>query len=113
LLTSGIFLVLSYITPTTLAYTIAFGLGILFSVSVAPRFVFRERVSVARRGAYAGWYVAVYAIGLGLVYALHDVLGFERWAVVVLTAVGTASLSYLGARHLFVSLGTPHDSVDN
>jgi putative flippase GtrA len=105
--TGAIFLVGSYLVPPTVAYTIAFGLGILFSVSVTPRFVFREQASVGRRAAYAAWYLVVYVIGLGLVYVLHDRFGLERWAVVIGTAGCTAGLSYLGARYLFATPNRP------
>jgi putative flippase GtrA len=103
LVTGAIFLVLSYMIEPTLAYTIAFGSGILFSVSVTPRLVFRGQASIVKRIAYAGWYVVVYIVGLGLVSILGDRLGLERRVVVLLTAATTAALSYLGARYLFVS----------
>jgi putative flippase GtrA len=111
LVTGCIFLVMSYLIQPTLAYTIAFGLGILFSVSVTPRLVFRDRASVGKRAAYAVWYLVVYVIGLGIVYVLHERLGLERWLVVAVTAAGTAGLSYLGARYLFVPVGVSGSSV--
>jgi putative flippase GtrA len=103
LVTGAIFFLGSYLVPPTVAYTIAFGLGILFSVSVTPRFVFREPASVSRRAAYVVWYLVVYVIGLGFVYVLHDRLGLDRWAIVVATALTTAGMSFLGARYLFAT----------
>jgi putative flippase GtrA len=107
LATGAIFLALSYALPAAIAYTIAFSIGILFSVSVTPRLVFREGAVPTRRVAYAAWYVVVYFVGLGLVFELRDLLGLDRVVVVGVTAGTTAILSYLGARRLFAPVGAP------
>ena len=101
LVTGATFLVLSYFLPQSLAYTLAFALGIVFSVVVTPRMVFRRHSSLARRAAFGGWYLIVYLIGLGAVYLLREQLRLERWGVVLATAAVTAGLGYLGGRHLF------------
>jgi putative flippase GtrA len=96
--TGAIFYVLALSLPASVAYTIAFGLGIGFAVAVTPRFVFRVRPPRKRRAAYAAWYVLVYVIGLGLVFLLDNVLGAHREQIVVLTVATTAALSFLGGR---------------
>ena len=98
LVTGAIFYLLALALPASLAYTIAFGLGIGFTVAVTPRFVFRVQPPARKRAAYALWYVLVYFIGLGLVFLLDDVLLAARGQVVVITIVTTAGLSFLGGR---------------
>lgn len=101
MLTGAIFLGLSSVTAPSLAYTIAFAVGIAFAIIVTPRLVFRARASTAQRVRYMGWYLAVYVVGLGLVYVLHDRLLLGNLAVAAVTFLVTAGLSFLGARFLF------------
>ena len=98
LVTGAIFYVLAFVLPASLAYTIAFGLGIGFAVAVTPRFVFRVQPPGRQRAAYALWYVLVYFVGLGRVFLLDDVVMAARGQVVVITIVTTAGLSFLGGR---------------
>jgi len=100
-LTGVIFLGLSTVSAPALAYTVAFVTGIAFAVIVTPRVVFRARASNLQRIRYVGWYLAVYLFGLGVVYVLHDGFELGNTAVVALTFVVTAGLSFLGARFLF------------
>lgn len=103
LVTGAIFYFLAFVLPASLAYTIAFGLGIGFAVAVTPRFVFRVQPPGKQRAAYALWYVVVYLIGLGLVFLLNDVLLAARGQVVVITIVTTAGLSFLGGRFVLTA----------
>jgi len=101
--TGAIFFGLSLAMAPSLAYTIAFCLGVGFAVAITPRFVFLARVAHTRRALYALWYALVYLVGLGVVYLLHDGLGLDRPVVVVLTLATTATLGFAGARRLFHS----------
>jgi putative flippase GtrA len=104
--TGAIFFGLAFVVPQTIAYTIAFGLGVGFAVGVTPRFVFSARPARSRRALYAGWYLLVYLVGLGLVQVLETVVGAERLTITVVTVATTASLSYLGGR-LLLADSTP------
>jgi putative flippase GtrA len=101
LATGGIFLALSSITAPTLAYTVAFVVGIAFAVLMTPRFVFRIRASKGQGVRYLAWYLTIFVCGLGLVYVLHDRLDLPNMLVAAVTFVATAILSFLGARFLF------------
>ncbi len=79
----------------------------MFVALTTPRFVFRSTASWSRRLALAGWYVAVYLVGLGVVSLLDSVLDAPRIVVVLGTVAVTAPLSFLGARLLFVRAGQP------
>ena len=105
--TGAIFLALSTVVAPALAYTVAFAAGVIFALTVTPRFVFSERTAPSRRAIYGAWYLVVYLVGLGVVYVVHDVLGLDRWIIVAVTVPTTAVLGFLGARRLFQ--GSPAD----
>jgi len=102
-LTGAIFLWLLEVLTAQVAYTIAFGVGVVFAAIATPRVVFAARPSVTRRMAFGAWYIVVYTAGLAVVSVVADVLGLGRLAVVGLTIACTAGLGFLGARFLFSS----------
>ncbi len=103
LVTGAIFYALAITMPASIAYTIAFAIGIGFAVAVTPRLVFLVRPRASRRAAYAIWYLVVYVIGLGVVHVVDDVLHMDHAQVVVLTVLTTAALSFLGGRAILVA----------
>ena len=66
-LTTAAFYLLAWVLPAEVAFTIVYAAGIVFVVLTTPRYVFRATASWSRRLALAGWYVAVYLVGLGMV----------------------------------------------
>ena len=100
-LTGAIFVGLSSMIAPTLAYAIAFAIGIAFAAIVTPRAVFRAEASTIQRLRYVAWYLTVFAVGLILVYVLHDRLSRGSIEVAVVTFIATAGLSFIGARWLF------------
>jgi putative flippase GtrA len=100
-LTGGIFLALSSVLGSGLAYTIAFVVGVVFALAVTPGLVFRTRTSSSQRIRYLLWYLMVYVFGLVVVYVLDDLFDLANTAVVLGTLAVTATLSFLGARFLF------------
>jgi len=110
LVTGALFYVLAFALLPWLAYTIAFGLGVVFAVAVTPRVVFLVRPRAKRRAAYALWYAVVYVIGLGLVHVLDDVVRADRGQVVVLTVATTAALSFVGGRAILISRASRGES---
>ena len=105
LVTGAIFYALSLVIPTSIAYTIAFALGVVFAVTVTPRFVFVVRPPARRRVAYAAWYLIVYAVGLMLVRLLEDVIGASEAEIVVASVSTTAVLGFLGGRAILTGDG--------
>jgi putative flippase GtrA len=103
LVTGAIFLALSGVVAPAIAYSVAFAVGVAFALAVTPRFVFSERTSHNRRAIYGAWYLAVYLVGLGVVYVAHDILGLDRLVIVAVTVPTTAVLGFIGARRLFVT----------
>jgi putative flippase GtrA len=103
--TTVAFYLLALVLPAGVAFTIVYAAGIAFVALTTPRFVFRSAASWWRRLALAGWYVAVYLVGLGVVSILDSVLDAPRIVVVLGTVAVTAPLSFLGARLLVADRG--------
>ena len=103
LVTGAVFYLLTFAMPASIAYTIAFAVGIVFAVSVTPHLVFLVRPRASRRAAYAAWYVAVYLVGLGAVQVLDGWLQLDHSAVVALTILITATLGFVGGRSILVA----------
>ena len=102
--TAAAFYLLTLVLPAGVAFTIVYAAGIAFVALTTPRFVFRSAASLRRRLALAGWYVAVYLVGLGVV-SLLTWLDAPRLVVVIGTVCVTAPLSFLGARVLVWNRG--------
>lgn len=99
-LATGLLVVLfSLIMPGWLAFTLAFALGICFSVALTGRWVFSSRVSLSQALLYSAAYIAIYLCGLLVIFVIHS------WgappAVNVATIVVTAPLSFLAGRFIF------------
>jgi putative flippase GtrA len=101
LITGCIFFGLALLLPVWLAYTIAFGLGIVFVTTITPRLVFSARPSVSRRLTYGAWYLVVYFVGLACVTILSNVMHLDHLRVVACSLVATTTLSFFGGRVLF------------
>lgn len=99
-LATGLLVVLfSLIMPGWLAFTLAFALGICFSVIVTGRWVFGSRVSPAQAFLYSVAYVAIYLCGLLVIFVMH-LWGAPPTANVA-TIVVTAPLNFLAGRYIF------------
>jgi len=99
LITSAIVVVLSFVMPGTLAFTIAFALGIVYSLLLTGRWVFKSQLTAGRSATYVGAYAAIYLCGLAFVWAV-GAAGGPPWlngASVLLTA----PLSFVAGRFIF------------
>ena len=67
LATTALLVGLSYLMPGWLAYTIAFGLGLVFSTVFASRWVFTRSGSARATIVYAVCYLVIYLVGLAFV----------------------------------------------
>jgi len=99
LATSAIVVVLSFIMPGTVAFTIAFALGLVFSLLLTGRWVFKSELTVSRSATYVGAYAAIYLCGLGFVWAMGAV-GAPPW-VNGFSVCLTAPLSFVAGRFIF------------
>lgn len=104
LLTGALFFFLSFALPSWVAYSFAFGCGTLIASYATPLVAFRVTATNIRRAAFAGWYVVVYLVGLGVIRLLDTSFLASRLETTVVTVATTAALSFTGARVLFANL---------
>lgn len=99
-LSYGLFLLLNLVLPYAIAYSIAFGCGIIISYFLNVRFVFREKVSLASFLKFPLVYVVQYLLGLALLWLLVDRLGIlPAWAMLAVIAI-TVPVTFLTSRFL-------------
>ncbi|MFF2273373.1 GtrA family protein [Agromyces sp. NPDC058136] len=99
LATSLLLIVLSYLMEGWLAYTIAFGAGLVYSTLFASRWVFTRAASWRVSLLYACCYIAIYFVGLACVAVIQT---FD-WpdALNVLSVLVTAPLGFVAGRLVF------------
>jgi putative flippase GtrA len=101
LVTLVLLALLSRILDPRVAYTVVFALGLAYTTVLSRRYVFRAARSRARSAAFAGWYLAVYGLGLGVVHLL-TLAGVTSPDLLALITVGvTAPVNFLGGRLIF------------
>jgi len=104
IVTGGLLSLLSLVMDASIAYTLVFAAGVVFSTILADRFVYGVRLGVKGIIAYVGLYIGVYLVGL---LAVHLWTASGRPAVASgLVVIITAPLTFLGGR-----LITRHISV--
>lgn len=104
-LTGALVVVLSYVMYGWLAFTIAFALGIAFSVVASGRWVFQSHLSARRVLTYVVAYLVIYGCGVLVVQLLHA-WGAPPWANIA-SVIVTAPLSFLAGRLVFRGARTP------
>jgi putative flippase GtrA len=109
-LTTALLALLATAVDPQLAYTIVFVLGVLFTVTLTGRMVFRTSPSRPRVAMFAGWYLLVYAVGLLVVRLLDHELSWGPVALAIGTVAVTAPLSFMGGRLIFHTSSTRRPS---
>jgi putative flippase GtrA len=100
LLSYAIFLLLAEWMNESVAYTIAFALGLAYTTTFTTTWVFRGDHSAKKTALFLGWYILIWLIGVGLVHAIgHG--GFRRHllAAAVVLAI-TTPLNFIGGRFI-------------
>lgn len=99
LATTILLVVLSYVMVGWLAYTIAFGAGLVYSTIFASRWVFTRSGSPRATILYALCYIGIYFVGLGCV----AVIGSLEWPYFLnaLSVLVTAPLGFVAGRLVF------------
>ncbi len=95
----ALYLLAGVVSPR-IAFTLIYVVGITIVVFVTPRYVFGSRASWERRLLLGLWYLGTYAIGIGVISVLHQVVSAPRIVVVVGTVTVTAPLGFVGGRLL-------------
>ena len=99
LVTTALLVALSYLMPAWLAYSIAFGLGLVYSTIFASRWVFTRAGTARATILYAACYLVIYLVGLGCVAVIQT---FD-WPEFMnaLSVVVTAPLGFVAGRLIF------------
>ncbi len=99
LATTALLIGLSYLMPSWLAYTIAFGAGLVFSTVFAARWVFTRGGSHRAALVYALCYLVIYFVGLLVIAGIRalDWPGFLNG----LSVLVTAPLGFVAGRIVF------------
>ena len=100
-ITLVLFALLARTMPAWLAYTVVFALGLAYTTLLAGRFVFGARTTWRSSGLFIGWYLLVYAVGLGVVQTLQALDVHSPDLLALLTVAVTAPLNFLGGRWIF------------
>jgi putative flippase GtrA len=109
IVTAGIVVLLSLWIPGWMAFTIAFCLGLAYSVLLTGRWVFKAESNVGSSLKFASAYVVIYLIGVAGI-AVLGALSAPSWANGA-TVFLTAPLSFLAGRFIF-SRPRPEPLVD-
>lgn len=97
--TAALLVALSYIMEAWQAYTLAFGVGLVYSTIFASRWVFTKAGSRRATLLYALCYVVIYFVGLGCVAFIRS-WGWPEF-LNVLSVLATAPLGFLAGRLVF------------
>jgi putative flippase GtrA len=104
LLTGLLLIVLAQWIAMEVAYTIVFGVGLIFMTIVAGPFVFRASRSKKAMGRFAAWCLCVYLAGVVVArVATHQWHMSHLLAAAAIVAV-TAPLNFLGGRRAFLKV---------
>ena len=101
LVTLVLLVVLQRWLSPSLAYTVVFALGLAYTTAMTATVVFGSRLTWRRGAAFAGWYLLVYAVGLGVVQIMTALWEPSPLTTAVVTIAVTAPLNFLGGRLLF------------
>lgn len=90
---------LSLVMPGWIAFTIAFAIGLVFSVFMTGRWVFQAETTLSRALTFAAAYAVIYLCGLGLV----QILTLLNMPAMFngLTVFVTAPLGFLAGKYVF------------
>jgi putative flippase GtrA len=98
-ITGILVIVLSLFIPGWLAFTTSYALGLIYSVALTGRFVFRSYVSWRRALLYTLSYLIIYLCGLAIIQLLHF------WGAPPIangaTVLVTAPLGFLAGMFIF------------
>jgi putative flippase GtrA len=108
LVTLALFVLLQRWLPPSAAYTVVFALGLAYTTVMTASVVFGARLTWRTGGAFVGWYLLVYGVGLLVVQLLHAFGEPSALGTAAVTVGVTAPLNFLGGRLLFAVRPAEH-----
>ena len=101
LATFAVFVAVGLLIYPSLAYGLAFFLGILVVYKFSNKWVFRGKGSILANIAYVLWYLAVFVLGQ-MIIAVLDPNGLRELLLVSVLLIGmTLPLTYIGGKLTF------------
>lgn len=101
LVTLILFVVLQQWLPASVAYSIVFAAGLVYTTVLTSTVVFGARLQWRTGALYIGWYLLVYAVGLGAIQVLQAAWDPSALVTSVVVLGVTAPLNFLGGRLVF------------
>jgi putative flippase GtrA len=101
LVTLALFVLLQRWLSPAVAYTVVCAAGLAYTTAMTATVVFGSRLTWRRGGAFVGWYLLVYGVGLLVVHAVEALWEPSSLVTAVVTVAVTAPLNFLGGRVLF------------
>jgi putative flippase GtrA len=105
--TVALLAVLARLIDPTVAYTVVYLLGLVFTTVMTSSFVFSADRSLPRMAAFVAWYLAVYAVGVAVVQLLDSRYHWSSVPLALATVALTAPLSFVGGRLVFAPASRP------
>jgi putative flippase GtrA len=102
--THGLFTVLSWSMPSSIAYSIAYLSGIVLSYVINTVFVFRARVSIRSAALFPSVYLIPYLFGLALLTSLIRAGVDDRLAMLAVIVVNVP-LTFVLTRYVLKGAG--------
>lgn len=99
--------VLARLIDPSVAYSIVYAAGLIFTTVMTNRYVFSAERSWPRMAAFVAWYLAVYGVGLAVVRVLDSGHQWSSVPLALATVAVTAPLSFLGGRLIFAPATRP------
>ncbi len=99
-LTYLLYAALAIVLPYTLAYSITYVLGIVFSYLVNSLFVFKERLSFAKAFQFPLVYLVQYLVNVLLLKLLVELLGVHKLIAPVLIIAVTIPITFFLSRKI-------------
>jgi putative flippase GtrA len=99
--TLALFVLLQNWLSPTVAYTVVFALGLAYTTVMTASVIFGATLTWRTGGAFVGWYLLVYGVGVAVVQAVHLMWQPSSFVTAVVTVGVTAPLNFLGGRLLF------------
>ena len=98
-----LYLALLQLLTYRIAYTVAFGCGILISYALNAVFVFKAGVSLKGLLRFPLVYLAQYALGVVLMIVVVEYAGVSQWLAPMFVALITSPMIFILARTVFLS----------
>ena len=99
-LTYGLYLLLLLVGGYAFAYTCSYVAGIFLSYYLNARFVFRERLSIAKALKYPTVYLVQYLLGLVLLYFLIETFHVNKKIAPLIIVVVTIPATFVLSRYI-------------